>query len=95
MLPRLIGETELLSFTSTRNLLPERLGGWVERLDIDATTLRRPLGCIHRRDSYLSPAASRVVTLLREQGANLLTEGGPEPSTAIPAKAPQGLMETA
>ncbi|MDH2309215.1 LysR family transcriptional regulator [Methylobacterium brachiatum] len=95
MLPRLIGETELLSFTSTRNLLPERLGSWVERLDIDATTLRRPLGCIHRRDSYLSPAASRVVTWLREQGADLLTEGGPEPFTTIPTKAPQGLMETA
>lgn len=95
MLPRLIGETELLSFTSTRNLLPERLGNWVERLDIDATTLRRPLGCIHRRDSYLSPAASRVVTLLREQGTALLAEGGPEPAGAVPENAPQALMATA
>ncbi|WP_375456324.1 LysR family transcriptional regulator [uncultured Methylobacterium sp.] len=95
MLPRLIGETELLSFTSTRNLLPERLGNWVERLDIDATTLRRPLGCIHRRDSYLSPAASRVVTLLREQGTALLAEGGPEPAGTVPENAPQELMATA
>lgn len=95
MLPRLIGETELLSFTSTRNLLPERLGGWVERLDIDATTLRRPLGCIHRRDSYLSPAASRVVTMLREQGAALLTDGSPGPAGTVPASNPQRLMATA
>lgn len=73
MLPRLIGETDLLSFTSTRNLMPERLGTWLERLDIDATTLRRPLGCIHRCDSYLSPAASRVVALLRDRGADLLS----------------------
>ena len=76
MLPRLIGETELLSYTSTRNLLPERLGCWLERLDIDEATLRRPLGCVHRRDSYLSPAASRVVALLRDQGADLLARGG-------------------
>lgn len=95
MLPRLIGETELLSFTSTRNLLPERLGNWVERLDIDAATLRRPLGCIHRRGSYLSPAATRVVTMLREQGADLLADGGPEPTGTDLSEARHGLMATA
>jgi len=95
MLPRLIGETELLSFTSTRNLLPERLGNWVVRLDVDAATLRRPLGCIHRRDSYLSPAASRVVTLLRDQGAALLAIGVPRPGGKSPSVVRQDLMATA
>jgi DNA-binding transcriptional LysR family regulator len=75
MLPRLITETDLLSFTSTRNLRPERLGTWLQRLDIDETTMRRPLGCIHRRGSYLSPAAQRVVALLREEGAGVLMPG--------------------
>jgi DNA-binding transcriptional LysR family regulator len=97
MLPRLIGETDLLSFTSTRNLLPERLGTWVERLDIDATTLRRPLGCVHRRDSYLSPAASRVVALLRDHGAGLLAQESVVPPSATHRAEPlaQAVTETA
>lgn len=88
MLPRLIAETDLLSFTSTRNLLPERLGTWLERLDVDATTMRRPLGCIHRRGSYLPPAALRVVALLREQGARLLMPDTARPDGA--AASPSG-----
>ncbi|ACL62451.1 LysR family transcriptional regulator [Methylobacterium nodulans] len=81
MLPRLIGETDLLSFTSTRNLLPDRLGGRLERLGLDATTMRRPLGCVYRREGYLSPAALRVVTLLQTQGSMLLSPD-PSPSSA-------------
>jgi len=73
-LPKLIADTSLLSFTSTRNLRPGRLGEQLERLDIDATTMRRPLGMISRRDGYLSPVAQRVVTLLRTRGRAFLDE---------------------
>ena len=56
-LPKLIADTALLSFTSTRNLRPGRLGEQLERLEIDTTTMKRPLGLVSRREGYLSPAA--------------------------------------
>ena len=68
MLPRLIVETDLLSFTSTRNLTPSRIGGYVEPLRLDTTTMRRHFGIIQRRDVFPSPAVSRVASLLLEQG---------------------------
>jgi DNA-binding transcriptional LysR family regulator len=71
MLPRLIAESELLSFTSTRNLSMERIGRQVEPLMLEATTMRRHLGVVRRRDSYLSPAMGRLATLLREHGRSL------------------------
>jgi DNA-binding transcriptional LysR family regulator len=74
-LPRLIAKTDLLSFTSTRNLGPDRLGVRLERLDIEATTMRRPIGVVMRRDHYLSPAATRVLRLLRDNGRAFLEEG--------------------
>lgn len=72
LLPRLISETALLSYTSTRNLGRGRVGAHLERLDIDATTMRRPLGVIHRKDGYRSPAATRFVRLATEMGKALL-----------------------
>jgi DNA-binding transcriptional LysR family regulator len=71
-IPKLIADTALLSFTSTRNLVPGRLGAQLERLKIDATTMRRPLGFVCRREGYLSPAARRVVTFLRANARALL-----------------------
>lgn len=78
LLPRLISETALLSFTSTRNLGRGRVGAHLERLDIDATTMRRQLGLIHRKDGYLSPAAVRFVRLVAEMGRGLLEAPDPE-----------------
>lgn len=73
-LPKLIADTALLSFTSTRNLHPLRLGSQLDRLMIDTTTMRRPLGFITRRDGYLSPAAQRVVGLLKSRGRDFLEQ---------------------
>ena len=72
LLPRLISETSLLSFTSTRNLSHGSVGAHLERLEIDVTTMRRYLGVVYRKDRYLSPVAMKFVTLLAEMGASLL-----------------------
>jgi DNA-binding transcriptional LysR family regulator len=90
-LPKLIADTALLSFTSTRNLRPGRLGDQLARLQIDATTMRRPLGVVARKEGYLSPAAQRVVTLLRNQGRAFLDEGPP----TEPAFRPKPLRQPA
>lgn len=79
-LPKLIADTALLSFTSTRNLRPGRLGEQLERLEVDTTTMRRPLGLISRREGYLSPVAQRVVTLLRTRGRSFLDESPLRPA---------------
>jgi len=78
-LPKLIADTALLSFTSTRNLRRDRLGEQLERLQIETTTMRRPLGVVARKDGYLSPAAQRVVSLLRAHGRSFL-QGDPAPA---------------
>ena len=77
LLPRLISETSLLSYTSTRNLGRGRVGAHLERLDIDATTMRRQLGLVHRKDGYLSPATTRFNRLVAEMGATLLAPPAP------------------
>ena len=68
LLPRLIVETELLSFTSTRNLATGRIGRYVEPLRLDTTTMRRHFGVVQRRDVFPSPAVSRIAALLLEKG---------------------------
>jgi DNA-binding transcriptional LysR family regulator len=74
MLPRLIVETDLLSFTSTRNLSPGRIGGHVKPLRLNTTTMRRHFGLIQRRDVYPSPVVSRMAALLLQEG-RLLAQG--------------------
>jgi len=84
-LPKLIADTALLSFTSTRNLHPLRLGSQLDRLMIDTTTMRRPLGFVTRRDGYLSPAAQRVVGLLKSKGRDFLEQVALPGTTDAPA----------
>jgi DNA-binding transcriptional LysR family regulator len=86
-LPRLIADTSLLSFTSTRNLHPLRLGSQLDRLMIDATTMRRPLGFVTRRDGYLSPAVQRVIDLLKTKGRAFLEQVS-LPATDTPKTSP-------
>lgn len=71
MLPRLITETNLLTYTSTRNLDQGRLGRTVSRLDLDQTTMRRALGAIRARDAYIAPAALRLERLLQEAASSM------------------------
>jgi DNA-binding transcriptional LysR family regulator len=68
MLPRLIAESDLLSFTSRRNLSSGRIGTHVEPLMLETTTMRRQLGVVRRRDTYLSPATLKLAELLRDHG---------------------------
>jgi len=94
-LPKLIADTALLSFTSTRNLHPLRLGSQLDRLMIDTTTMRRPLGFVTRRDSYLSPAAQRVISLLKSKGRGFLEQASLPGVTDAPAAMPEIVVSRA
>ena len=45
-------------------------------MKLQATTLRRSLGVTHRRAGYLSPAAQRVLKLLKQKGKSLFAVAG-------------------
>lgn len=70
-LPQLIEETGLISFISRPQLGPGR-GLDLKEVPLKATTLKRRFHAIHRKDSYLSPVAQRLLTLLRTRGDGLL-----------------------
>ncbi len=64
MLPSLIAETGLLSFISRHHLLGRQGGSKLKEIELKETTMRRRLVVTHRANSYLSPAAARLITLL-------------------------------
>lgn len=68
LLPQLIAETGLLSFISRRHLGAFRAGSRLRELGIAELTMKRRLGLIHRRASYLSPAATRMIEAFRQHG---------------------------
>jgi DNA-binding transcriptional LysR family regulator len=74
LLPRMVARTELLTFVSRHTLRLERSAD-LKELRMPATTLRRSLGVSVRREGYLSPAAQRVLALLRERGKKLFAPG--------------------
>lgn len=67
-LPTLIEENELLSFVSRRHLEPR---GKLREVRLRGTTMPRTFALCFRRNSYLSPAARRVVETLRSHGKAL------------------------
>jgi DNA-binding transcriptional LysR family regulator len=71
MMPALIEETELLTFTSRRHVAPFDPGSQLREVAHAETTMRRRFDLVHRKDSYLSPAAVRLVGLLRTRGKAL------------------------
>ena len=73
MLPPLIAQSHLLTFVSRRHLAIAR-GEALREVAFKETTMRRRFAVSYRTDSYLSPAARRVVELLREKGAALFEE---------------------
>lgn len=75
LLPRMVERTDLLTFVSRHTLALER-GSALRELKLEATTLRRNLGVTHRRAGYLSPAAQRVLKLLRQRGKALFAGKG-------------------
>ena len=64
MLPTLIAETGLLSFISRHHLEGKQGGTKLKEVPLKETTMRRRLVVTHRANSYLSPAATRLITLL-------------------------------
>ena len=74
MLPPLIAQSNLLTFVSRRHLAVSR-GEALREVAFKETTMRRRFAVTYRTDSYLSPAARRVVDLLRDEGKSLFEEG--------------------
>ncbi|WP_157265322.1 LysR family transcriptional regulator [Azohydromonas aeria] len=72
MLPPLIAETGLLSFVS-RHHVGE--GTLLREVVLKETTMRRRLTVNYRADSYLLPAAQRLIELFAA-----VQDGGPEPA---------------
>lgn len=70
LLPRMIARTHLLSFVSRHTLELHRADD-LREVRLKATTLRRKLGVTVRRGGELSPAAQRIVALLRSQAPAL------------------------
>lgn len=71
LLPPLIEKSELLSFISRRNLDPGRPNASLKEVPIKGTTMRRTFSVIYRNAGYLSPAARRLLSLLRTSAKSL------------------------
>jgi len=74
LMPRLIEQTNLLTFISRRHLAVSPINAALREVPVRETTMRRSLKIMHRRDAYLSPAAKRLVALVRSGGKALLQE---------------------
>ncbi len=74
LLPRLIAQTDLLSFMSRRHLRSGQRGSSLREVELTETTMRRWAKVIYRRNSCLPPAARRLLGLLRTSGKALFEE---------------------
>jgi DNA-binding transcriptional LysR family regulator len=63
MLPALIVETGLLSFVSRHHLVGRARGSGLKEVPVNGATMRRRLVVTYRANSYLSPAAHRLIEL--------------------------------
>jgi len=73
MMPTLIRQTELLTFTSRRHVDLVDAGTDLGEVRLKETTMRRRFDVAYRRDGYLSPASQRLIRLLRTQGRALFS----------------------
>jgi hypothetical protein len=63
MLPTLIEQTGLLSFISRHHLVGRAANAGLEEVPINEATMHRRLVVTYRDNSYLTPAAQRLITL--------------------------------
>jgi DNA-binding transcriptional LysR family regulator len=74
MLPTLIEQTGLLSFISRHHLVGSGAKSGLKEVPIKEATMHRRLAVTYRDNSYLSPAAARLIALFgetgRDRGAN-------------------------
>ena len=75
MLPPLIAETDFLSFISRRHLAAGGLGESLREVEVQETTMRRWFTVLYRKDSYLPPAATRLVNMLQTKARTLFSGG--------------------
>ena len=73
LLPPLIAENNLLSFVSRRHIGAR--DSMLKEVPLRETTMRRKFALTYRKQSYLSPAAARLVELLLTRGEKLFREG--------------------
>jgi DNA-binding transcriptional LysR family regulator len=73
LLPRLIARTDLLSFVSRHTMAQGDQRHRLKEVVLAETTLTRRLGVSQRREGYLSPAAQRLLALLRSQGPEIFS----------------------
>jgi DNA-binding transcriptional LysR family regulator len=73
MMPTLIHETELLTFTSRRHVGMADGDSELREVRLKETTMHRRFDVAYRRDGYLSPAALRMIKLLRTRGRALFS----------------------
>lgn len=71
MMPSLIHQTELLTFTSRRHVDRDDAGATLREVPMPQVTMKRRFEVVRRRESYLSPAARRLESLLRAKGRAL------------------------
>jgi DNA-binding transcriptional LysR family regulator len=74
LMPRLIEQTNLLTFISRRHLAASGIGAALREVPLKETTMRRTLKVMHRKDAYVPPAARRLVALVRKSGKALFQE---------------------
>lgn len=73
MMPTLIRETELLTFTSRLHVGLSDAGADLREVKLKETTMRRRFDVAWRRGAYLSPAAERLIQLIRSRGRKLFS----------------------
>lgn len=73
MMPTLIRETELLTFTSRLHVGLSDAGADLREVKFKETTMRRRFDVAWRRGAYLSPAAERLIQLIRSRGRKLFS----------------------
>jgi len=69
LIPRVIADTHLLSFVSRRTISASQ--GQLREIPLPATTLIRNFGLTYLKDVSLSPAAEKLIGLLRTHGQSL------------------------
>jgi DNA-binding transcriptional LysR family regulator len=73
MMPSLIFQTELLTFTSRRHVDIDDSGSSLREVRLKQTTMRRQFDVAWLKGRYLSPAAQGLIALLRARGKTLFS----------------------
>lgn len=90
LLPILIERTDLLGFTPRSNLGPSRVAASLVELPLEAVTMRRQIGVLHRKATQPSPALLRVLAILQEITRPPSAPGAARPKRRTAPQSPRG-----